>query len=139
MSKIFEALRRIEWARAKHKHTKNTGKDIGTRPDRRQTVRTYIQIPLFVYGYTPRDDPFYEEASTIAINAHGGLISMQSVIWAGQRLLLTNKGNDEIQECIVVSVGSRLGHSFEVAFKFPDPTPQFWRNVEIGKPPAVLN
>src|SRR5260221_3789946 len=107
MSKIFDALKRAEWARAKHTNTKTADTGPGTQPDRRQTARTYIQIRLFVYGYTPRDDPFYEEASTIAINAGGGVISMQSVIWAGQQLLVTNKGNDQSQECVVVSVEGR--------------------------------
>jgi hypothetical protein len=137
MSKIFDALRRAESARGKPRHTRTAGTDTPTHPDRRETVGIYIQIPIFVYGYTPRGDPFYEEACTIAINADGGLISMQSVVWAGQQLLVTNKGNEQAQECVVVSVEARIGHSFDVAFQFPVPMPQFWRNVEIGKSAAL--
>jgi hypothetical protein len=137
MSKIFDALKRTELGRGKPRQTRPAATSTTTRPDRRQMVGIYIQIPLFVYGYTPSGDPFYEEACTIAIKADGGLISMQSVVRAGQQLLVTNKGNDQTQECVVVSVEARLGHDFDVTFQFPVPMPQFWRNVEIGKGPAL--
>jgi hypothetical protein len=75
----------------------------------------------------------------MAIHAEGGLISMQSVVRAGQKLLVTNKWNDQTQECVVVSVEARLGQNFDVTFQFPAPMPQFWRNVEIGKDPARLD
>jgi len=80
MSKIFDTLRRPELARGKSRHTRTAGTGAATHPDCRQTVGIYIQIPIFVYGHTPRGDPFYEEACTIAINVDGGLISMQTVV-----------------------------------------------------------
>jgi hypothetical protein len=138
MNKIFDALKRAKLARDKPKHTRTAGTGTATHPDRRQAARIYIQIPLFVYGYTPSGDTFYEEACTIAVNEDGGLVSMQSVVRAGQQLLVTNNGNDQTQECVVVSVEARLGHNFDVVFQFPAPTPQFWHNVEIGKSPATL-
>ena len=134
MGKILDTLRRFEWALGKPTHKRPAGTGTAAHPERRQTVRIYVQIPLFVYGYTPRGDPFHEEARSVAINAGGALISMQSPVWARQRLLVTNSGNDQTQECVVVSAGVRPGHNFDVAFQFPTPLPQFWRNVEIGKP-----
>jgi hypothetical protein len=132
MGRILDTLKWVELARRKLTRGKTTG--TATQRERRQTPRIYIEIPLFVYGYTPRGDPFYEEACSIAINARGALISMQSAVWARQQLLITNEGNDQTQQCVVVSAGVRPGHSFDVAFQFPIPMPQFWRNVEIGKP-----
>src|SRR5262249_34539995 len=41
---------------------------------------TQVKLPLFVYGYGPDGTPFYEQAQTIATNARGGLISMQTPV-----------------------------------------------------------
>jgi hypothetical protein len=109
----------------------------GTRtielPDRRLTPRVYVRIPLFVYGRTPSGDPFHEEARTISINGAGGLISMSSRVQPGQRLALTNHGNDKTEQCIVVSVAGGLADANKIALKFPTPMPQFWRELEIGR------
>jgi hypothetical protein len=122
MSKIFDALKRAELLRAERKEY----------TDRRLTGRIHLQIPLFVYGYTLGEDPFYEDTCTTVINAHGGLMSMQSPVQPGQRLLVTNEGNEQTQEGAVVSVGAQGPGGMDVAFKFPSPTPQFWSYLQIG-------
>jgi len=134
MSKIFEALKQAELSRAKRKDAKTVGPSDVTYTDRRVTRRIYVRIPLFIYGYTPRGDPFYEEAYTIAVNGGGGLISMTRGVQPGQRLVVTNEGNDQTQECVVVSIAPYRGY---VGLKFPTPTPQFWRDLEIGKIPSL--
>jgi hypothetical protein len=130
MSKIFEALRRAELLRAKRKDIKTVGASDAGYTDRRTTSRIHVRIPLFVYGYTPGGDPFYEETYSIVVNGAGGLISMTSDVRPGQRLVVTNEGNDQSQECVVVSIEPYRSH---IALKFPAPTPQFWRDLEIGK------
>ena len=131
MSKIFEALKRAEWLRTERKTNNTVGEASSRDADRRMTTRIYVRIPLFIYGYTPAGDPFYEETYTIAVNEGGGLISPTSCgVQPGQRLVVTNEGNDQTQECIVVSVRPRDRH---IALKFPHPIPQFWRDLEIGK------
>jgi hypothetical protein len=135
MSKIFEALRRARLLRAKRKETKTVGASDAGYTDRRTTSRIHVRIPLFVYGYTPGGDPFYEETYSIVVNGAGGLISMTSDVRPGQRLVVTNEGNDQSQECVVVSVEPYRSH---IALKFPAPTPQFWRDLEIGKSAARL-
>ena len=133
MSKIFDALKQAESNPAKYKDTTATGE----RPDRRRTSRTNLQVPLFVYGYTPTGEPFYEEACTIAINAQGGLISMRNVVPIGQRLAVMNKRDEYPQECVVLSVRARLEYGFDVAFEFPISMPQFWQASEIGTSTAM--
>ena len=135
MSRIFEALKRAELLRAKRKETKTVGASDAGYTDRRTTTRVHVRIPLFVYGYTPGGDPFYEETCSIVVNGAGGLISMTSDVRPGQRLVVTNEGNDQSQECVVVSVEPYRSH---IALKFPAPTPQFWRDLEIGKSAARL-
>ncbi len=99
--------------------------------DRRATGRIQVHIPLFIHGCSLSGDPFYEETHTISINGTGGLIVMASPVQPGQRIVVTNQGNDQEQECVVVSVAAQPAGSI-VAFKFPTPMPQFWRGMQIG-------
>lgn len=91
---------------------------------------TQVKLPLFVYGYGPDGTPFYEQAQTIATNARGGLISMQTPVQLGQRLLITNKENECSQECVVEFLGAHLSRGVDVAFEFSVPTPHFWGIAE---------
>jgi hypothetical protein len=100
--------------------------------DWRATSRIHAHLPLFIYGALPDGDPFYEETFTISINGTGGLIWMVSSVQPGQRIMVTNQGNDQTQECVVVSVAAQPAGSY-VTFKFPTPMPQFWHGMEIGK------
>ena len=99
---------------------------------RRATSRTDAHLPLFIYGSLLGGDLFYEETSTISINGTGGLTLMASRVQPGQRIMVTNQGNDQVQECVVVSVAAQPAGSY-VAFKFTSPMPQFWHGLEIGK------
>jgi len=131
--KIFAML---WWAKsypAKRPDRKITGTRTVELPDRRVTPRVYVHIPLFVYGHTQAGDPFHEEARTISINGAGGLISMSSRVEPGQRLAVTNQGNEQTEQCIVVSVVAGASDGSNIALKFPTPMPQFWRGLEIGK------
>jgi hypothetical protein len=100
--------------------------------DRGATTRIVARLPLFIYGSLLNGDPFYEETFTISIHGTGGLIWMASTVRPGQRIMVTNQGNDQTQECIVVSVAAQPAGSY-VTFKFPSPMPQFWHGLEIGK------
>lgn len=131
--KIFAML---WWAKsypAKRPDRKITGTRTVELPDRRVTPRVFVHIPLFVYGHTQAGDPFHEEARTISINGAGGLISMSSRVEPGQRLAVTNQGNEQTEQCIVVSVVAGASDGSNIALKFPTPMPQFWRGLEIGK------
>jgi hypothetical protein len=128
--KIFAILRRVGWFRAKRTDG-NTAK-IPTA-DRRGTRRVCVHVPVFVYGRTLGGDPFHEETYTILVNGNGGLISMSSRVRPGQRLVVTNQGNDQTELCIVVSVEPRVTDRSKIALKFPKPAPLFWRGLEIGK------
>jgi hypothetical protein len=136
MSKIFEALKRAE---SKRTDTTTSRASIPGHTERRRTGRIHVHIPLFIYGYTPAGKPFYEETHTIVISGTGGLISTKSRVHPGQRLVVTNEGNDQTQECVVVSVKPQRLRSKHIALKFPTPTPQFWRGLEIGKSAAPRN
>jgi general secretion pathway protein A len=98
-----------------------------------------MNLPLFIYGYWPDGTPFYEEARTIATNPRGGLMSMQTVVQPGQRLLITNKENEVSQECVVEFLGAKLARGVDVAFEFSVPTPQFWSAPETDRHSATAS
>jgi hypothetical protein len=100
--------------------------------DSRAASRIVARLPLFIYGSLPSGDPFSEETFTISITETGGLIWMASSVQPGQRIMVTNQGNDQTQECVIVSVAAQPEGSY-VAFKFPIPMPQFWHGLQIGK------
>jgi hypothetical protein len=106
--------------------------------DHRRTHRARVKIPLFVYGSTPKDEPFVEETCTLEINAHGALIAMKTPVSAGERLLLTNETNEKSQECTVLAVRARRGRDAEcaVAVKFGAAAPAFWRKTEAQDHPS---
>jgi type II secretory pathway predicted ATPase ExeA len=95
-----------------------------------------IELPLFVYGCRPDGEPFYEHARTVATNPHGGLISMNTPVQPGQKILITNQENEHSQECVVEFLGARLARGVDVAFEFLTPMPEFWGTRELAKTPA---
>lgn len=132
MSRIFDALKWAELARVDRQDSPTSTTDSARQPERRRTCRIRVHFPLFIYGYTG-DNPFHEDACTVEINAHGGLISMQTAVRPGQKLLVMNKGDESVQQCVVLSIRVRQEHAFDVGFEFPTPTPLFWQNLESGR------
>jgi general secretion pathway protein A len=131
----------------KHKSRKrqlsgSTGENHSGQPDSRPAFSlTQVTLPLFVYGYGADGNPFYENAQTIAMNPRGGLISMNTPVEPGQRLIITNKENECSQECVVEFLGARLARGVDVAFEFSAPMPDFWATrqlaaTELKKNPA---
>lgn len=129
MSKIFDSLRQAELAVAEHKHSDTPLTNSIGKPDRRRTCRARVQVPLLVYGYNTRGTPFYEEACTVEINAHGALIALQTVVSPGDRLILINATNERTQECTVLAATDWQSRDVEVAVAFATPAPQFWRKL----------
>ena len=134
MSKIFDALKQAELAGVDRKNSPTSGGYNSLQLERRRTCRVRIDAPLFVYGYAG-DNPFHEDACTVEIYAHGGLISMHSAVRPGEKLLVMNKGNESTQQCVVLSVRVQRERAFHVGFAFPVPMPQFWQNLEMGRSP----
>jgi len=95
-----------------------------------------IKLPLFVYGCGPDGEPFYEHAHTVATNPRGGLLSMNTAVQPGQKILITNQENEHSQECVVEFLGARLARGVDVAFEFPAPMPEFWTPRELVKAAA---
>lgn len=104
--------------------------------DRRLTRRVQVQIPLSVQAQCLGSDSICEVTRTISINAHGGLMSIPvpaQPVQPGQRLLVTNHGNEQTQEAVVVWARAKGPSNMKIGFRFSSAKPQFWANLEIGK------
>ena len=60
----------------------------------------------------------------------GGLITLQSAVVPGQKLLLTSKQNQRDQECRVIGLRPGYVNRFAIAIAFPEALPDFWSGAE---------
>ena len=91
-----------------------------------------MQVSVRIYGVDAQGKPFDEEAATLAINAHGALVLLQSRVTTGSLLTLRNNTTKEEQECNVAFLGPVRGNKAEIGLEFSARRPQFWR---IAFPP----
>ena len=103
-------------------------------PNRRRSRRRPLDISVQVYGHGPGKEPFHEEAHTLNVNAHGGLLLLSVPVHQGQTLLLTNQETQQDQECRVVYLGTKHSRTVETGVEFPRINPEFWQRHE---PPEI--
>jgi hypothetical protein len=126
MSKIFEALRIAAATRktavqiAKMDVSRSKG-----RNNRRGGRRDYNAVVL-AYGHTPNGEPFYEEARTINVSAHGALLQLAVPVCVDQNLMLFNESSNRHQICQIARMRVLETGAFEVAVEFPVPHAEFW-------------
>jgi hypothetical protein len=101
--------------------------------DKRRSQRMFLSVPLRVSGEYPNGAKFAEQASTLIVNAYGGLITLKETVLPGQRLSVKSESTGEEILCTVVSVESGSNEVFEVGIEFVRPNAKFWR---ITFPPA---
>jgi hypothetical protein len=97
------------------------------RAERRRSRRSVIYVPVRVFRDATNGVPVFEETTTLEVNAHGGLLTLATSLKTGQKLWLTNRVNQEEQECHVVRLGLERQGKTEVAVEFPRPAPGFWQ------------
>jgi hypothetical protein len=95
-------------------------------PERRQSSRLWVCLPLLVYGRTIESEPFHEGTEALRVNDGGGLITLTTPVRCGQRLLLINKVNQKEHECHVVAERSKYLERTAVVIAFQQPVPDFW-------------
>lgn len=127
MSRIFDALRRAQLARAGKLPPKAPAADAVEVPDRRRSRRWAFDISVYVYGHEPGKEPFHEEAHTLHVNANGALLLLSVPVRKGQKLLLTNTLTQKEQDCRVVFLGTQRSRTVEAGVAFPLTNPDFWQ------------
>jgi hypothetical protein len=138
MSRIFEALKQAQMIREGKLPSKAPGADAMEVRDRRRSRRWTRDIAVYVYGHGPGEEPFYEEAHTLHVNANGALLLLSVPATKGQTLLLTNSITQQEQDCRIVFLGTKRTCTVEAGVVFPLANPDFWQlSTEPEDEPAA--
>jgi hypothetical protein len=127
MSRIFDALKQAQLARAGKAQPNPPAPEAVRAPDRRKSRRWERDVPVYVYGHGPSTEPFHEEAHTLNVNASGALLLLSVPVQEGQTLLLTNQLTQQEQDCRVVYLGTQHSRTVEAGVAFPASNLDFWQ------------
>jgi hypothetical protein len=94
--------------------------------NRRRSERVMLQMKVTVIAEDIQRKSRQEEALTLVVNAHGGLLKMKMEVHVGQPMLLINPQKSVEQNCRVVRVEDTSPEYFSVAFEFDQANPKFW-------------
>jgi hypothetical protein len=97
--------------------------------DRRRSQRVMLQMPVHVRLQTADGRLLRQDGFTQVVNAHGGLLEMESKPEPGQRMLLMNPNSGVEQSATVVLAKKSRDGGYAVAFEFDSPTPRLWAVV----------
>lgn len=94
---------------------------------RRRSQRVLMQVSVRINGSDSLGNSFSEDAETLAVNAHGALILLNTRVTSGSTLKMLHKGTQEEQECHVVFLGPVRSGKSEIGLEFSGPRPGYWR------------
>jgi len=94
---------------------------------RRRSQRVLMQVGVRISGADAQGKSFEEHAVTLAINAHGALLSLKHRLTSGAKVKMKHNMTEEEQECHVVFLGHVREGKAEVGLEFSEPHPTFWR------------
>jgi protein TonB len=84
------------------------------------------RVTEVVRGVTPHTEPFEEEASTMIVFPHGGVVRMVTVVSVGQMLVLTNLRTNQDAICRAVKVRAYSNSQAYVEVEFTHRQPGYW-------------
>ncbi len=86
-----------------------------------------MQVAVRVRGKDAQGNPFEEETATLAINAHGALILLQTRLTSGSKVMMLHNRTKQEEECQVAFLGPVRSGKAEIGLEFSSPSPTFWR------------
>ena len=92
----------------------------------RRSQRLLLRVPIEVRRRTPSGQPLVENTATLAINAHGALISVSPPAADGEQLVIKNIRSGEEGVAKIVYLGPMEGLKMQVGVEFLQPSPQIW-------------
>jgi hypothetical protein len=101
--------------------------------NRRRSERVMLQMKVTVIADDVQHKPRQEEAMTLVVNAHGGLLNLHMEVLPAQPVVIVNLKSGREQSAKIVRVEHPPGGHTQVAFEFNTPSPDFW---PIIFPPA---
>jgi hypothetical protein len=93
---------------------------------KRRSQRLGLSIPVVAYKLPKTGRPFFEGAYTIAVSAHGALISLATEVAPHEKLFLKHALSGQEQECRIIFVQKQTDGPTHVAIEFARPAPEFW-------------
>jgi len=94
---------------------------------RRRSQRVLMQVAVRIRGIDAQGKAVEEETRTLAINAHGALVLLESRLTSGCKVQLQHKKTEEELECHVAFLGPVRSGKAEIGLEFTSPHPTFWR------------
>ncbi len=94
-------------------------------PERRNTVRLTLQVPLTVRCRIPEGESIDLKAHTHCVSANGALLVMDAPLMPGQLVELLNSMTSESVDCYVTSVREKKEARF-IGIGFVVPSVDFW-------------
>src|SRR5438270_916655 len=94
--------------------------------ERRRTARVGLAVPLKVQGETVGKEKFLAKTTTLCVCGHGGLITLNVPVVAGQTISLIKEQSEQEAECKIVSVRQGDDRKIYVGIEFLDPSCNFW-------------
>jgi hypothetical protein len=94
---------------------------------RRRSQRVLMQVAVRIRGTDAQGNKIEEETETLAINAHGALVLLDSRLTSGSKVQLQHKKTQEEHECHVAFLGPVRAGKAEIGLEFSTPHPTFWR------------
>lgn len=94
---------------------------------RRRSQRVLMQVGVRIRGTDAQGKAVEEETETLAINAHGALVLLESRLTSGSKVQLQHKKTQEEHECHVAFLGPVRSGKAEIGLEFSTPHPTFWR------------
>jgi hypothetical protein len=94
---------------------------------RRRSQRVLMQVAVRIRGIDAQGKTIEEETETLAINAHGALVLLESRLTSGSKVQLQHKKTQEEHECHVAFLGPVRSGKAEIGLEFSTPHPTFWR------------
>jgi hypothetical protein len=96
---------------------------------RRRSQRVMLQMAVQIHLHMVDGRLLRQEAFTQVVNAHGGLLEMETRPAAGQRMLLMNPTSGARQSATILSAKRAREGGYAVAFEFDSPAPRLWALV----------
>jgi hypothetical protein len=94
--------------------------------ERRRTARVALAVPVTVQGETVANEKFLANSATLCVCGHGGLITLNVPVVAGQTILLIKEQSEQQAKCNIVSVRQGDDRKIYVGIEFVDPSCNFW-------------
>lgn len=88
-----------------------------------------LQMPVHIHLHMADGRLLRQDGFTLVVNAHGGLLEIETKPEAGQRMLLMNPRTGVEQAATVIRTKKSPEGAYAVAFEFDSPTPKLWALV----------